>query len=249
MSRARQRSRVRDGVRRACATLALSLSLVSFGAGADDAPAGRLRGEVRDAALRPLAGALVVATRREAPAVLVLTAADERGAIAFDDLPAGVYDVRALAPGLATARVDGVDVGGPYRAVVDLVAAKGEPDVPRAAVAASEGASTVTVRVVDRQGAGMAGTLVTMVPLDHRADPVATRTDARGEARLEPRSPGRWTFTVARAGYTTLWVTEIDWPRGPLRVFARLLEASPATATPLFDLLPKPELLEFEEDR
>lgn len=231
---------------RCLATIALALALVGASlagiALAEDG--GRLRGEVKDANLRGVPGALVVASTREAPPVLAITTTTERGALSFDGLPEGLYDLLAVAEGAGLARAERIQIGGPYRAVVDLAAGPGgvetawSVDVPM-----GSGEPVVDVRVVDEDGSFLAGVLVSADPVAHRADPAAVRTDRAGRATLGPLAPGRWSLLISRAGYQSLAVPRLAWPGGTLTVRARLLVAGASTPTPLRELMPAPRLL------
>ncbi|MDQ7088828.1 MAG: carboxypeptidase-like regulatory domain-containing protein [Acidobacteriota bacterium] len=86
-------------------------------AAAGGAARGRLRGAVRSAEGRALPAAAVIAQRTAGPAFLGLTVTDGRGLYALDGLPPGPYRVLALAEGFQPARLEGIVVGGPFRAV------------------------------------------------------------------------------------------------------------------------------------
>lgn len=230
--------------RLAAIALALALAGASVAGMSLAQEGGRLRGEVKDTNLKGVPGALVVASTREAPPVLALTTTTERGALSFDGLPEGLYDLLAIAEGAGLARALRVQIGGPYRAVVDLAAERGGVDAPWSVdVPLGSGEPVVDVRVVSEDGSALAGVLVSADPVEHRADPAALRTDRTGRATLGPLAPGRWTLVISRAGYQTLAVPRLAWPGGTLTVRARLLESGTSTPTPLRELMPAPRLL------
>ena len=204
---------------------------------------GRLRGEVRGAGRRPVAGAVLVATRTEAPAAIVLTATDAQGFLAFDGVPTGLWRAVVTAPGYAPEAIEGLAVGGPYRAVVDVVlrGGRGTPD-GIAAPPGEAGPSRVVVSVVDDEGCSLAGVRVALEPVGRAAEPLRAATDAEGRAVLLPDDAGEWRLALYRAGWTRLAAPRIRWGGGTLSVAARMLPLPEGAAAPLEELLPPARL-------
>lgn len=213
-------------------------------------PDGRLRGEVRSAGLRPVAGATAVAVRAEAPPVLAITATDSGGFIAVDGVPAGTWDLTVLAPGFAPGTVSRIGVGGPFRSVADVTLKPGDRgaaklELPHGAApggADAAGASLV-LRCVGNEGTPLPGVRLRLEPLGRRADPLVAETSSAGEARLDGGRAGRWRITLSRAGWTRLVVPDIAWNGGDLTVLARLLPLPENSPVPLEDLLPPARLV------
>lgn len=217
------------------------LAVVSAaGAGA---PFGRLRGEVRGEGRRPVAGAVLVATRSEAPAAIVLTATDAQGFLAIDAVPGGVWRAVVTAPGYAPETVEGLAVGGPYRAVVDVALRGGQgAPAPIAAPAGEGGPPRVAVSVVDDEGRPLAGVRVALEPVGRAAEPLRAATDAEGRAVLLPDDAGEWRLALYRAGWTRLAAPRVRWGGGTLAVAARMLPLPEGAAAPLEELLPPARL-------
>ncbi|MBP7149674.1 MAG: carboxypeptidase regulatory-like domain-containing protein [Acidobacteria bacterium] len=223
--------------------LMMGMCLAAAGLASFAGAPGRLRGEVRDPRRAPIPGARIVATRSQAPPVIVLTATDQDGLIVVDQVPEGSYRVEAVNAGFTASSVGAVEVGGPFRAVADLVLRPGVEKVVTVELPAGDGDARLHASVVDDEGRPLAGALVRLQPVDHRADPAEGRTARDGTVELGPLPAGSWRLVVSRAGWTRLTVPEFRWPGGPLNVIARLLPLPEGAREPLEDLLPPPRLV------
>lgn len=207
----------------------------------DAAPAGRLRGEVREPNRAARVPGATVAAAAEADAVLAITSTDAQGFFAIDAVPAGRYRVVAAAAGFALGTIDGVGVGGPFRAVIEVPLRSGaEQPLALDLGAGGKGVGALDARIVDDQGRALPGVLVRCEPVGHRADPVESRTGPDGSVTVDPLPPGRWGITLSRAGWTRLHAL-VSWRDGRLQLFARLLPSVSVTS-PIGDLLPVPSL-------
>ncbi len=225
--------------------IALATSCAGLAYAADpsaDPTPGRLRGEVRDSerAQRLPGAALFVAA--DSLAVLGITTSDAKGFLALDGLPSGRYRVIATAAGFTTTAVTAVNLGGPFRAVVDLPLKRGLEQPVELVLGRGEGSQTqLSIEITDDSGKPLAGVLVRCEPVAHRADPAEGRTQSDGRLTLGPLVAGGWKLTVARAGWARLVVPSVAWPSGELRVVARLIPSGDSKA-PVGELLPPGEL-------
>ena len=199
---------------------------------------GRLRGEVRTPALKPVAGAMAVAARGEAPPVVALTATDSQGFLAVDGVPAGTWTVRVTAPGFLPAEVGHLTIGGPYRSVADVTLKPGDGEPVALRLPETSGQAAVVVRATDDHGKPLSGVRLRLEPPHHRADPLIAETDSTGQARVETGAGGNWRIALSRAGWTHLIVPRVEWPGGELTILARLLPLPEGTPAPLDELLP-----------
>ncbi len=221
---------------------ALAAASLSFVIAAGDA-GGRLRGEARTERRRPVVGATVLAVRMQAPPVLAVTATDANGFLALDDVPAGDYSVHVAAPGYAPGRIESLAVGGPFRAVADIVMRSGDADLPVVDLAAGAGGATISLEVVGDAGAPLQSVEVRLDPVGHRHDPVRALSDVDGLARLGGLGDGLWRITLSRAGWTKLRVPAIRWNGGEARLIARLLPLPSAVRPTAAELIPPPRFL------
>ncbi|MDH3284549.1 MAG: carboxypeptidase-like regulatory domain-containing protein [Acidobacteriota bacterium] len=210
---------------------------------AEGAGDGRLRGEARTELRRPVVGATVLAVREQAPPVLALTATDANGFLGLDDVPTGDYSILIAAPGFAPGRIDALAVGGPFRAVADVVMREGVMDLPVLDLAAGTGSSSVSLSVVDADGAPLESVRVRLDPVGHRHDPLHTLSDAEGRARVGGLGAGLWRLTIGRAGWTRLRVPAIRWRGGEAMLIARLLPLPGAVRPIAAELIPPPQFL------
>jgi hypothetical protein len=220
------------------ALVALGLAYPSAG-WAEDFSLGRLRGEVRDSADKPVWGVVVLAVRTgPGPASVALTASDARGFFGVDGLPAGEYRVETWRPGYAPFRLERVQIGGPFRAFVDITLPLGQ-EVPLAVgVPATGGPTRIAAAIVDEAGRPLAGARVRVEPVGLRADPVRGETDAAGSVTLAGLAPGIWRLSVSRAGAQRLTIARFELGAGTVALAARLLPQSGETPLAIEDLLP-----------
>lgn len=221
----------------------LALALLAGAAVLPPALAGRLRGEVRTADREPVGGATVLALREDAPPVLGLTSTGSNGFIRLNDLPSGRYTVTVRAEGLAPLELRGIQVGGPFRSVVDLRAEPGAPKPLEVHLPRGEGADMLDVDVMDEDGRPLRNVRVRARPVSHRANPATAETDPEGGTTLGPLTPGTWSLAVDRAGFTRLVVPRFEWPGGEVEIHVRMLPLAGDGAPALEDLLPPGELI------
>lgn len=222
--------------------LLLAIHLSSpLGAQTPAPPLGRLRGEVKTPAQKPIPGATVVAVRVEGPPVLALTATDGQGFLALDQLAAGVWTLYVRGVGFSPGRLDGLRVGGPFRAVADLVLQPGTGGLPPVKLPPGEGSPSLSLTVTDPDGKPLPGVLARVEPVGQVADPVEGRTDSRGRQNLAMAGPGRWRLVLFRAGYSRLVIPDWELTAGQVSVLARLQPLVEGAQTPLEELLPPPK--------
>lgn len=231
--------RISVAVRRlVCVALTTASTALVLGA-----PGAKLRSEIKNSAGQKIPGALVTVASLEAPAELAVTHADAKGFVALDGLAEGPHRMLARAPGYAPGGLDQVELGGPFRAVADLVLKPGAEVAPPIELPAGVGSSAqIGVAVVDDEGKPLAGVLVRCEPVGHVADPDSGRTDATGTLTLGPLAQGAYRLTVVRAGWTRIVLPSVSWTGGELRLLARLQPTGESPA-PIEDLLPPAELL------
>ena len=158
------RSAVALGLRLGLVFLFVLLLNEQFGNTAAQSFRGGIRGEITDAHGLPLAGAKVIARNLGTSETREVTA-DAEGEYRFLELPAGEYEVSAVAPGLQEARVSRVrvEVGAETIIGVKLSQVKDRLDTVTVVetVPIVETSSTTLSQVVDRQ-------LVRELPLNGR---------------------------------------------------------------------------------
>ena len=228
------------------ALLAALLLPHAVAAGSPDVPAGRLRGIVRSTDQLPLQAATIIAARTEGDAALGLTATDERGLLALDGLPPGVYRVQAQAEGFESGVIDGLEIRGPYRAVADFTLERGYAKELPISLEGEPGDRHVQLRVEDPQGHPLPGVHIRFDPLAHRANPAETVTDEEGRSEVGTLADGAWRLRVFRAGWAPLAVGDLTWKRGGLQVLVRMMPLPEGAPVPLDQLLPRPRFLEHE---
>ncbi len=226
--------------------LSLAVLFSCWSAVAATPPGGRLRGEIAEATRLAVPGATLIAVRRGAPAVLALTSSNARGHVALDALPEGIYDVYADAEGYLRGALKGLRVRAPYRAIADLTLVEGYRlgDALTLSSDGDESSGQLVARIVDEQGAPIAGVRVRFEPVEHRADPVALLTDEEGVARANAIPAGSWRLILFRAGFARLRVPRLNWPGGELSIVARMMPLPERTPVPLDTLLPAATLVE-----
>ncbi len=206
---------------------------------------GRLRGQVRAPGLKPVPGATAAAVRAEAPPLLAVTATDAQGFLSMDGVPQGTWKLVVFAPGFVPGAVDGLAVGGPFRAVADMTLRPGEAPPSALVLPASAGADDAGLRVITvAERTPLAGVRLRLDPLGHRADPLVAETAENGEARLPAIGAGHWRVSIGRAGWTRLVVPDVEVKGGPLTILARLLPTPEGTPVPVEELLPPPRLID-----
>jgi len=158
------RSAVALGLRLGLVFLFVLLLNEQFGNTAAQSFRGGIRGEITDAHGLPVAGAKVIARNLGTSETREVTA-DAEGEYRFLELPAGEYEVSAVAPGLQEARVSRVrvEVGAETIIGVKLSQVKDRQDTVTVVetVPLVETSSTTLSQVVDRQ-------LVQELPLNGR---------------------------------------------------------------------------------
>src|SRR5258708_5628157 len=158
------RSAVALGVRLGLVFLFVLLLNERFGKTPVQPCRGGIRGEITDAHGLPVAGAKVIARNLGTSETREVTA-DAEGEYRFLELPAGEYEVSAVAPGLQEARVSRVrvEVGAETIIGVKLSQVKDRQDTVTVVetVPIVETSSTTLSQVVDRQ-------LVQELPLNGR---------------------------------------------------------------------------------
>ena len=141
-----------------------SLRLLSPGAALSQSFRGLIRGHVTDAGSLAVSGAKVTA-RNVGTSETRMVDADDQGSFVFVELPAGEYEVSAIAPGLQEFRQDHVIVRVGEETTIELQLAKPSENFDRAivteAVPLLETSNTTLSQVVDR-------TLVQELPLNGR---------------------------------------------------------------------------------
>jgi outer membrane receptor protein involved in Fe transport len=152
------------GLRLALVFLLVLIAQENFGNVAAQSFRGGIRGEITDAHGLPVAGAKVIARNLGTSETREVTA-DAEGEYRFLELPAGEYEVSAMAPGLQEARVTRVrvEVGAETIIGVKLSQVKDRQDTVTVVetVPLVETSSTTLSQVVDRQ-------LVQELPLNGR---------------------------------------------------------------------------------
>lgn len=204
-------------------------------------PQGRLRGEIKNPARKPIPGATILAVRVEGPPMLAVTATDGQGFLALDQLAAGVWTLYVRGTGFSPGRLDGLRVGGPFRSVADLVLQPGEGGLPPVKLPAGQGAPSVSLAVTDPEGKPLSGVLARVEPVGQVADPVEGRTDSQGRQNLALAVPGRWRLVLFRAGFSRLVIPDWELTSGQLTVLARLQPLSEGTPIPVEEMLPPPK--------
>jgi hypothetical protein len=182
-----------------------SLLTASAALGADPQPSDpasrrtRLVGRAYLDRNRDVVGATVVVRPVGDPSRIHLTTSDGSGAFSIADLPDGVYTVRIERPGLSTIVKEDVTVRSPFRAVVEVrmqrdPAGQGAAE-PAAAV--QDRPVRVTGRVVDRDGAPITETRISLVDRWRGAEPAMGETDAAGAFLFDGVPAGRWAIEIA----------------------------------------------------
>jgi hypothetical protein len=228
--------------------LGFGLCALAAVAGASDAPvtpaaSGQLRGTISYGRHAPAVGAIVIVRPERAPSPVRVATTGTTGGFAFDGLPDGIYRAEVRRDGYAPVVKTGIQVRTPFRAVVEVLLARGgeapreAPPAAGAAAPAEENASLAgTIRIAG--GAPVAECRVRLLRRDVADDARMVLTDARGAFSLPRFAAGRWRLDVQGAGLLPLRA-ELDLA-GDVTLEAQLA-AQPANYKPLPQDLIVPE--------
>jgi len=182
---------------------------------------GRIRGTVKNAEDRPVAGLLVQLVAADRSGALRITGTDEKGRYLFRDLPAGVYDVKLEADGYRAESKGGIEVRPPFQNIVDFrLTPDRSPADPVVEAAGSalraaplDGVATVTVRgdLTDQEKRPVVEVSVTLV--SHEGNGIYQAfSGLDGRFMVEGVPPGTYRIVVASPGHVTLDLHTVEVP-------------------------------------
>jgi hypothetical protein len=163
---------------------------------------GQIRGAISYGRHQPAVGVVVIVGAEGPGARIYAATTGESGTFAFDGVPDGTYRAEARREGYLTVVKTGIVVRAPFRAVVELLLARGEapPDPPKSLE--GEAALTGVVRVAG--GAPLAEARARIVRPDALDDPRTALTDAAGGFAFAGLKAGRWRLELIGAGLLPL---------------------------------------------
>jgi Carboxypeptidase regulatory-like domain len=165
-------------------------------------PSGQLRGTVSYGRHQPAIGAVVVMRPEGAASPVRAATTGTNGVFAFDGLPDGTYRVDVRRDGYAPVVKSGIRVKAPFRAVEEVLLARGA--VPPEVVKIAEGAAALAGTIRTGGGGPVAEAHVRLTRVDGAADSRNTVADGAGAFSVRDLAAGRWRLDVQGAGLIPL---------------------------------------------
>ncbi len=166
------------------------------------APTAQVRGTILYGRRAPAVGAIVIVRPESAPSPVRMATAGTNGSFAFDGLADGTYRAEVRRDGYAPVIKTGILVRAPFRAVVEVLLARGATPPEEAAPVEGSASLKGTIRVAG--GAPLAEARVRLARADGADDSRTFLTDAAGAFASPPLKAGRWRFDVQGAGLLPL---------------------------------------------
>jgi len=208
------------------------------------APSGQIRGTISYGRNVPAVGAIVVVRPESGSSPVRAATTGTTGAFAFDRLPDGVYRADVRREGYASVVKSGIKVRAPFRAVVEVLLARGT--APKEPATTLDGSASLAGTIRVATGAPLAEARVRLTRVDGNDDSRMAPTNGAGEFSFPELSAGRWRLEVQGAGLLPLRA-ELDLV-GDVAIEAQLA-AQPAHYRPLpqdllvpEDVIPPPAL-------
>jgi hypothetical protein len=219
-----------------------ALAAAVYAADAPVAPAsssGQLRGTISYGRRAPAVGAVVIVRPESAPSPVRIATTGNSGTFGFDGLPDGMYRAEVRRDGYAPVVKSGIQVRTPFRAVVELLLARGDPAAGAAQAAPPvEGEASLAGTVRIAGGAPVAEVRVRLLRRDAVGDARMVTTDGAGAFSVPQLAAGRWRLDLQGAGLLPLRA-ELDLA-GDVKLEAQLA-TQPANYKPLPQDLIVPE--------
>jgi len=200
------------------------------------AASGQLRGTVTYGRNEPASGAIVIVRPEASPSPVRAATTGTAGSFAFDGLADGTYRTEVRREGYATVVKSGIKVRAPFRAVVEVILAKGDSTPVAAAPVA--GAASLVGAIRTPNGAKLSEAKVRLTRVDGPDDSRLVLTEASGAFDFRELAAGRWRLEIQGAGLLPLRA-ELDLA-GDVVLDAQLA-AQPADYRPLPQDLIVPE--------
>ena len=197
---------------------------------------GQIRGTISYGRREPAVGAIVVVRPETQPSPVRAATTGTSGTFAFDGLPDGVYRADVRRDGYAPVVKSGIKVRAPFRAVVEVLLARGDTPPTSAEVVTGTASLTGTIRVAT--GAPLAEARIRLTKLGGGDDLRTVLTTGTGAFSFPALSAGRWRLDAQGAGLLPLRA-ELDL-MGEVAIEAQLA-AQPANYRPLPQDLLVPE--------
>ena len=178
---------------------------------ASPAPMGQLRGSVYYGRHSPAVGAVVLVHPDGATTAIRLATTGENGGFAFDKLDDGAYRIEVRREGYVPVVKEAIAVKAPFRAVVELLLARGDPGAPPSVSTppAPSGAGEAEVAGVVRLASGppVPEATIRLTRVDARDDPRTVLTAADGTFAIAGLAAGAWRLEILGAGLLPMRAT------------------------------------------
>jgi hypothetical protein len=161
-----------------------------------------VRGTILYGRRAPAVGAVVIVRPESAPSPVRLATTGTNGSFAFDGIADGTYRAEVRREGYAPVIKTGILVRAPFRAVVEVLLARGATAPEEAKPVAGDASLKGTVRVAG--GAPLAEARVRLTRADGADDSRMFLTDAAGGFASPQLKAGRWRLDVQGAGLLPL---------------------------------------------
>jgi hypothetical protein len=203
---------------------------------ATSSASGQIRGTISYGRREPAVGAIVVVRPETEASPVRAATTGTSGTFAFDGLPEGTYRAYVRRDGYAPVVKSGIKVKAPFRAVVEVLLARGE--TPHEPVAAVTGTASLSGTIRVATGAPLAEAKIRLTKLDGADDARTALTTGAGVFAFPRLVAGRWRLDAQGAGLLPLRA-ELDLV-GDVALEAQLA-AQPANYRPLPQDLLVPE--------